>query len=140
LWEWGAAQKFCSDVFGGRIQSWKPEHHWLVTGPSNSPENSFRLLDGRTAQVCMGPTIDMQQLRELFGNTARAAEILGVDDDLRRELTHRRARLAPNQIGPDGRLQEWLKPYPEPERHHRHVSPLYCLYPLMKKWQHSKRK
>ncbi len=107
----------------------EPEHHWLVTGPSNSPENSFKLPDGRTAQVCMGPTIDMQQLRELFGNTARAAEILGLDDELRRELTQKRARLAPNQIGPDGRLQEWLQPYPEPEPHHRHVSPLYGLHP-----------
>ena len=107
----------------------EPEHHWLVTGPSNSPENSFKLPDGRTAQVCMGPTIDLQQLRELFGNTARAAEILGVDDDLRRELMQTRARLAPNQIGPDGRLQEWLQPYPEPEPHHRHVSPLYGLHP-----------
>ena len=77
----------------------------------------------------MGPTIDMQQLRELFGNTARAAEILGVDPGLRRELTEKRARLAPNQIGPDGRLQEWLKPYPEPEPQHRHCSPLYGLHP-----------
>jgi alpha-L-fucosidase 2 len=107
----------------------EPEHHWLVTGPSNSPENAFKLPDGRTAAVCMGPTIDMQQLRELFGNTARASEILGVDGDLRRELIQKRARLAPNQIGPDGRLQEWLKPYGEPEPHHRHVSPLYGLHP-----------
>jgi alpha-L-fucosidase 2 len=68
-------------------------------------------------------------LRELFGNTARAAVILGVDLELRQELAQKRARLAPNQIGPDGRLQEWLKPYPEPEPHHRHVSPLYGLHP-----------
>jgi len=107
----------------------EPEHKWLVTGPSNSPENSFTLPDGRQAAVCMGPTVDMQQLRELFGNTVRAAEILGVDQDLRGELTQKRARLAPNQIGPDGRLQEWLKPYPEPEPHHRHVSLLYGLHP-----------
>jgi alpha-L-fucosidase 2 len=107
----------------------EPDHKWLVTGPSNSPENYFTLPDGRNAAVCMGPTIDMQQLRELFGNTARAAEILGRDPELRRELMEKRARLAPNQIGPDGRLQEWLKPYPEPEPHHRHVSPLYGLHP-----------
>jgi alpha-L-fucosidase 2 len=49
----------------------EPKHRWLVTGPSNSPENRFSLPDGRTATVCLGPTIDMQQLRELFGNTAR---------------------------------------------------------------------
>ena len=77
----------------------------------------------------MAPTIDMQQLRELFGNTARAAEILGVDSDFRRELVEKRARLAPNQIGPDGRIQEWLKPYAEPEPQHRHSSPLYGLHP-----------
>ena len=107
----------------------EPKKKWLVTGPSNSPENAFRLPDGKTAHVCLAPTIDMQLLRELFGNTARAAEILGVDDALRSELTEKRARLAPNQIGPDGRLQEWLEPYPEPEPRHRHVSPLYGLHP-----------
>ena len=107
----------------------EPKHRWLVTGPSNSPENRFSLPDGKVAHVCLGPTIDMQLLRELFGNTARAAELLGLDADLRAELLAKRARLAPNQIGPDGRLQEWLEPYPEPEPKHRHTSPLYGLHP-----------
>ena len=108
----------------------EPIHNWLVTGPSNSPENRFQLPDGTVAHVCLGPTIDMQLLRELFGNTARAAEILDVDADLRRELLEKRARLAPNQIGPDGRLQEWLEPYSEPEPTHRHTSPMYGLHPF----------
>jgi len=107
----------------------EPKHGWLVTGPSNSPENGFYLPDGRKANVCMGPTIDMQQLRELFGNTARAAQILGVDEDLQKELLAKREKLAPNQIGPDGRLQEWLEPYRETEPTHRHVSHLYGLHP-----------
>jgi alpha-L-fucosidase 2 len=71
----------------------------------------------------------MQQLRELFGNTAQTAEILGVDAELQTELKEKRARLAPNQIGPDGRLQEWLEPYAEPEPNHRHCSPMYGLHP-----------
>ena len=77
----------------------EPKHHWLVTGPSNSPENGFKLPDGKVAHVCLGPTIDMQLLRELFGNTARAAEILGVDADLRRELLAKRrpARTEPDR-------------------------------------------
>ena len=33
------------------------------------------------------------------------------------------------KVGPDGRLQEWLEPYDEPEPHHRHVSHLWGLYP-----------
>lgn len=107
----------------------EPKHHWLVTGPANSPENCFKLPDGKVAHVCLGPTIDMQLLRELFGHTARAADLLGVDAELRRELLAKRARLAPNQIGPDGRLQEWLEPYPEPEPTHRHTSPMYGLFP-----------
>ena len=107
----------------------EPKKKWLVTGPSNSPENAFRLPDGRAANVCLGPTVDMQLLRELFSNVIRASEILGLDGELRRELTDKRARLAPNQIGPDGRLQEWLEPYAEPEPKHRHTSLLYGLYP-----------
>jgi alpha-L-fucosidase 2 len=108
----------------------EPKRRWLMTGPSNSPENSFRLPDGRTAHVCLGPTVDMQLLRELFGNVIRAAEILQVDEELREELRDKRTRLAPNQVGPDGRLQEWLEPYPEPEPKHRHTSHLYGLYPF----------
>lgn len=107
----------------------EPKHKWLVTGPSNSPENAFELANGTKAHVCMGPTIDMQQLRELFGNTAQAAKILGVDGEFQTELKEKRARLAPNQIGPDGRLQEWLEPYAEPHPRHKHCSPLYGLYP-----------
>jgi alpha-L-fucosidase 2 len=107
----------------------EPKRKWLVTGPSNSPENTFKLPDGQTAHVCLGPTIDMQLLRELFSNTAQAAEILEVDPGWRAELMAKRARLAPNQIGPDGRLQEWLEPYLEPEPQHRHTSPMYGLHP-----------
>jgi alpha-L-fucosidase 2 len=107
----------------------EPKHRWLVTGPANSPENSFQLPDGKTAHVCLGPTIHMQLLRELFGNVIRASEILDTDADLRRELTEKRGRLAPNQVGPEGRLQEWLEPYPEPDPRHRHTSHLYGLFP-----------
>lgn len=107
----------------------EPTHKWLVTAPSNSPENAFLTPDGKEAHTCMGPTIDMQILRELFGNCIAASEILGVDGEFRKELAEKKARLAPNIIGPDGRLQEWLQPYKEPEPQHRHVSHLYGLYP-----------
>lgn len=101
----------------------------LVTGPSNSPENAFRTADGQVAHTCLGPSVDQQLLRELFDNTARAARLLGVDDDFAAELLRTRDRLAPNRIGPDGRLQEWLEPYEEPEPTHRHISHLYGLHP-----------
>ena len=119
----GAAEFFLA----GLIE--EPKHGWLVTGPSNSPENAFRLPDGRTAHTCLGPTIDEQIVRELFANTASAAKELGLDAEFIRKLDAARVRLAPNQIGPDGRLQEWLEPYEEPEPRHRHTSHLYGLYP-----------
>jgi alpha-L-fucosidase 2 len=106
-----------------------PKHGWLVTGPSNSPENAFRLPDGREAHTCLGPTIDEQILRELFGNTSAAAKELGVDSEFAAKLDAARHKLAPTQISPDGRIQEWLEPYEEVEIHHRHTSHLYGLYP-----------
>ena len=60
----------------------EPTRHWLVTCPSASPENSHPF----GGQVCAGPTMDMQIIRDLFDHTIRAAEILGRDDDLRREI------------------------------------------------------
>lgn len=102
---------------------------WLVTAPSNSPENAFKMKSGKTAHTCLGPTVDMQILRELFHNCIEAGRILGKDGELRERLTAARARLAPNQVGPDGRLQEWLEPYEEPDPHHRHISHMYGLYP-----------
>jgi alpha-L-fucosidase 2 len=105
----------------------EPRHHWLVTCPSLSPENSHPF----GTSICAGPTMDMQILRDLFSNCIRAAEILGIDGDFRKQAAATRARLAPNQIGAAGQLQEWLEDWDmkAPEIHHRHVSHLYGLYP-----------
>ena len=51
----------------------EPAHGWLVTAPSNSPENAFLLPDGGTAHVCLGSTADMQILRYLFAACGQAA-------------------------------------------------------------------
>jgi alpha-L-fucosidase 2 len=92
---------------------------WLVTSPSISPENGHPF----GAAVCAGPTMDMQILRDLFANTIKAAETLGVDEEFRKQLAATRARLAPNQIGSAGQLQEWLADWDMKagDRHHRHV-------------------
>mgnify|MGYP001287893405 FL=1 len=107
----------------------EPTHGWLVTAPSNSPENAFKLPDGRTARVCMGPTMDMQILRELFGNCIEASKVLDVDDAFRTRLVEARAKLAPTRVGKHGQIMEWLADYDEVEPHHRHVSCLYGLFP-----------
>jgi alpha-L-fucosidase 2 len=107
----------------------EPTHGWLVTAPTNSPENSYLLADGTQGHVCMGPTFDMQLLRHLFGACIQAAGALGVDPDFVAELAQKQRRLAPTRVGSDGRVMEWLEEYGEPEPQHRHISHLWGLYP-----------
>ncbi|MDR2472822.1 MAG: glycoside hydrolase family 95 protein [Tannerella sp.] len=106
-----------------------PRSHYLVTAPTNSPENGYRLPDGKSASVCAGSTMDNQIVRELFTNTIAAAKTLGIDSEFCDTLAEKRARLMPTTIGPDGRIMEWLENYEETEIHHRHVSHLYGLHP-----------
>jgi len=106
-----------------------PRNKYLVTAPTTSPENAFKLPDGKEAHISAGSTMDNQILRELFTYTIEAAAILGTDEPFAEELKTKRARLMPTTIGPDGRIMEWLEPYEEVEPHHRHVSHLYGLYP-----------
>jgi alpha-L-fucosidase 2 len=105
----------------------EPAHKWLVTVPSLSPENRHH--SGVT--VAAGPALDGQILRDLFTHTIQAGEVLGLDPAFRGELARTRDRLAPNQIGKAGQLQEWLNDWDmeAPDIHHRHVSHLYGLFP-----------
>ena len=117
----GAAQFFIDTLVE------EPKHKWLVTCPSLSPENTHP----GGVSVCAGPTMDSQIIRDLFSNCIRASAILGVDAELRAKMIATRARLAPNQIGKAGQLQEWLEDWDmqAPEMTHRHVSHLYGLFP-----------
>jgi alpha-L-fucosidase 2 len=118
----GASEFFCDFLVE------EPTHKWLVTCPSTSPENVHP--PGNT-HSCAGPTMDEAIVRDLFTYTVRAAELLGVDKDFRKELTEKSARLAPYQIGKAGQLQEWLEDWDTEVRElkHRHISHLYGLFP-----------
>ncbi|MBX6311660.1 MAG: glycoside hydrolase family 95 protein [Isosphaeraceae bacterium] len=97
-----------------------PKTGWLVTNPSISPEQD---------PLCVGPTMDNQLIRSLLGYTIEAAEILGIDQDFAAQLAEVRRQLPPNQIGKHGQLQEWLEDIDKPNNTHRHMSPLWGLYP-----------
>lgn len=71
----------------------------------------------------------MQLLRALFAQTAQAIRLTGGDEAFARRLEETRARLAPNRIGPDGRLLEWIRGFREADPKHRHVSHLWGLHP-----------
>lgn len=107
----------------------EPNRGWLVTSPSNSPENHFKTSDGTVASICYGPSMDMQILDNLFSNCIEASTILGVDEDFRAKLVDARSKLAPPQIGKHGQLQEWIEDFDEPEPGHRHMSHLFGLHP-----------
>ena len=123
----GASRFFLSTMIS------EPEKGYLVTAPSSSPENAFYSDDSRTpVSICMGPTMDTQIVRELFGNTIEAYRILNCADDrstLIDSLQTALSQLAPHMISPDGYLQEWLQDYEEVDPQHRHVSHLYGLHP-----------
>ncbi|MHC4433636.1 MAG: glycosyl hydrolase family 95 catalytic domain-containing protein, partial [Planctomycetota bacterium] len=104
----------------------EPNHGWLVTCPSLSPELG---VPGHGTSICAGPTMDMQILRDLFGQCIEASQILGTDEAFRERLEQMRGRLAPMQIGKYGQLQEWLEDWDDPNCHHRHSSHLYGLHP-----------
>ena len=134
-----------------------PQRKWLVTAPSNSPENfpgwpgNGRFFDevsgieltART--MTAGPTMDMQIIRDVLGAFVESQARLGgsasagrapddasgvrADSTLAADARAARVRLAPNQVGKHGQLQEWLDDWDELEPEHRHLSPLWGLYP-----------
>jgi alpha-L-fucosidase 2 len=118
--------KGASEFFLDTLQT-TPDGKWLVTNPSISPENNHP----KGSAVCAGPAMDQQILRDLFANTIKASALLGVDQEFALQLAGFRARLAPNQIGGTGLLQEWLEDWDMQagDKQHRHVSHLYGLYP-----------
>jgi alpha-L-fucosidase 2 len=97
-----------------------PRTGYLISTPSNSPEHGG---------LVAGPTMDHQIIRELFKTTTAAAQALGVDTELQKDLTAKAAQLAPNQIGKHGQLQEWLEDKDDPADTHRHVSHLWGVFP-----------
>jgi alpha-L-fucosidase 2 len=104
----------------------------LVTMPSTSPENTYYYQqDGQKKEgsVTVASTMDMEIIRDLFGNVIAASRVLNTDEPLRQELTDAAAKLLPFQIGAKGQLQEWYRDFDDVDPHHRHTSHLFAVYP-----------
>jgi alpha-L-fucosidase 2 len=117
-----------------------PNGKWLVTNPSNSPENppkgeGYRYFyDEVTGMyyfttICYGSSIDMQIISDLFDYYIESCEILNTDRDFADKVLVARGKLVPPMIGSDGKLQEWTEDYEQLEEQHRHFSHMYGLYP-----------
>lgn len=97
-----------------------PKTGWLVSTPSNSPENGG---------LVSGPTMDHQIIKSLFSACIEAAGIMGKDKELADTLAMLLPRIAPYQIGRFGQLQEWIEDKDDPNNKHRHVSHLWGIHP-----------
>ncbi|GGH81366.1 alpha-L-fucosidase 2 [Pullulanibacillus pueri] len=116
------AALFCLD--------WLVEDHegYKVTMPSTSPENKFIIEQGTTG-VSVASTMDLSLIWDIFTNCIEAATILQIDEAWSQKLSDTREQLFPMQIGQQGQLQEWFQDFQEEDRHHRHVSHLFGVYP-----------
>jgi alpha-L-fucosidase 2 len=117
----GAAQFFLATLVDA------PNGAWLVTSPSMSPENAHH----PGVSIAMGPTMDIQIVRDLFDAVMASARVLGSDQAFSGDIARARAKLPPNRAGAYGQLQEWLEDWDAsaPDQQHRHVSHLYGFYP-----------
>jgi alpha-L-fucosidase 2 len=97
-----------------------PKTGWLVSAPSNSPENGG---------LVSGPTMDHEIIKSLFKECIQASEILGRDKEFADTLKARLEKIAPYQVGRFGQLQEWMDDIDNPDNKHRHVSHLWAVYP-----------
>lgn len=103
---------------------------WKVTNPSVSPENSYR--NGSVSgAMTIGSTIDNSILRELFTNLRDATSILNLPHTpLVAQAMDLHSKLPPLRVSPTtGALMEWIEDFVESDPGHRHMSPLYGLYP-----------
>jgi alpha-L-fucosidase 2 len=73
--------------------------------------------------------MDNQIVSTLLQAFMEWSERLDEDSAMRDEIRGIQAKLPPSQIGKYGQLQEWLTDWEELEPGHRHVSPLWGVYP-----------
>ncbi|MDQ6471300.1 glycoside hydrolase family 95 protein [Flavobacterium sp. LHD-80] len=101
----------------------------LITSPSTSPENQYKLADGFVGATLYGGTADLAMIRECFDKTIKASKVLNVDADFRNKLEKALAKFHPYQIGKKGNLQEWYFDWEDKDPKHRHQSHLFGLFP-----------
>ena len=105
----------------------------LIFAPSTSPENLF-YRNREAIATSLTTAMTMEIIAQLFADIQAAAQTLreagdAVDEKLLGEIAAAQAKLLPIRVTADGRIYEWYEDSEEVEPHHRHVSPLYALYP-----------
>jgi len=109
--------------------------YWTM-GPSLSPENLFVVpsgmsQSGKNEGLDISVAMDNQLLYQLFTNVNETCTILGLagsEADCTKAAQYVTA-IRPPKVGSRGQILEWRDDYGETEVGHRHMSPLWGLYP-----------
>lgn len=116
---------------------------YLVTCPTLSPENTYRLPNGEKGVICKGAAMDNQIIRELLNACIKAEtllqeyeidktsghEIKALDITIKERAEEVLKKIKPDSVGKHGQVMEWNEDYDEEEPGHRHISQLFALYP-----------
>ncbi len=134
----GASDKFAERAwptvrgaveFALRWAEWQPDGSF-ATPLATSPENEFDAPTGGTAAVARASTMDVELMRDAFSIIGRLARRLGREDDaVSRAAADALPRLPRLPITEEGTICDWLDDLVAHDPHHRHLSPLYGLYP-----------
>lgn len=95
----------------------------LVSSPAWSPEHG---------EYSIGTAADQEIIWELFKNTIKSAEILGIDTSEIDEIKYSLSKLSMPKIGLGGQFQEWKDEIGKDvtgDSGHRHENHLYAIYP-----------
>jgi alpha-L-fucosidase 2 len=117
------AARFCLDFLVS-----DPEGY-LVTAPSTSPENKFKMPDGFVGSTLYGGTADLALIKGIFDKILVVSDALKTDSAFAGEIRAAMKKLYPYQVGKKGNLQEWYRDWEDSDPQHRHISHLIGLYP-----------
>ncbi len=114
--------KDCADFYCALLEE---KGGFLIFCPSTSPENNYEK-DGEACPLDYTTTMTTALIREVLGCLIEALDMQGRNAEPYRTV---RAKLRPYTLNPDGTLNEWYDCHEDWDRHHRHVSHLYGLFP-----------
>ncbi|GKZ55753.1 hypothetical protein AnigIFM50267_009840 [Aspergillus niger] len=111
-----------------------PFEGYYSTGPSLSPEASYIVPDdmttaGKEEGIDIAPTMDNSLLHELFQAVIETCDVLAINNTDCSTAASYLAKIKPPQIGSSGRILEWRLDYEESDPGHRHMSPIFGLFP-----------
>jgi alpha-L-fucosidase 2 len=97
--------------------------------PSASPENGIKGRNGWTHFTTISSTIDLEIAHEVFTHLIAGSHILKLNDDQLALWQQVLKNLPEPGVNEEGRLREWSEDVEEADPGHRHLSPLYGLFP-----------